>query len=183
MGSRQTLSETERRTLARWAAACAEHVIALFGTDDTDADRVVRDALTRTAAFARGESTAAAEIRRRMEAVKAAGSASTPAGAAAARSVAQAAAVAHLGAHALGAAAYAVKAVSVASPDRPDVVSDEIAWQLAQLTEAERDALRRLPLLGAEATGPLGAGLLTTGVLGEAVRAIQAAVTGAPLPK
>ncbi len=172
--SPQTLSEAERRTLARWAAACAEHVVALFSTDDPDADRIIHDALTRTAAFARGESTAAAEIRLRMEAVKVAGAASPPAGAAAARSVAQAAAVAHLGAHALGAAAYAVKATALAQPDRPDAAAEEVAWQLAQLTEPERDALRQLPLLGAETTGPLGSGLLTKGILGEAVRAIQA---------
>ncbi|MCE1174551.1 MAG: hypothetical protein LWW77_08100 [Propionibacteriales bacterium] len=176
MVSPQTLSEAERRTLARWAAACAEHVVAQFFTDDPDADRIVRDALARTAAFARGESTAAAEIRLRMEAVKAAGSASTPAGAAAARSVAQAAAVAHLGAHALGAAAYAVKAASLAQPDRPDAAGDEVTWQLAQLTDVERDALRRLPLLGTDTNGPLGSGLLTKGVLGETVRTIQAAV-------
>jgi hypothetical protein len=170
------LTEAERRTLARWAAVCAEHVVALFSTDDPDADRIIDDALARTAAFARGESTAAAEIRVRMEAVKAAGSASTPAGAAAARSVAQAAAVAHLGAHALGAAAYAAKAASLTQPDRPDAAADEVAWQLTQLTDVERDALRRLPLLGAETTGPLGQGLLTKGLLGESVRTIQAAV-------
>jgi hypothetical protein len=171
------LTEAERRTLARWAAACAEHVIALFGTDDVDADRVIRDALVRAAAFARGESTAAGEIRLRMKAVTAAGSASTPAGAAAARSVAQAAAVAHVGAHALGAAAFAVKAVATANPDRPDAAREELAWQLAQLTDAEREALRNLPLVGTDTGGPLGSGLLTKGMLGETVRTIQQAIS------
>lgn len=177
MSSPQTLSETDRRTLARWAAACAEHVLALFASDDAAADATVRDALVRASAFARGESTAAVEIRRRMDAVKAAGSATTAAGAAAARSVAQAAAVAHVGAHALGAAAYAVKAVSLAHG--ADAARDEVAWQLAQLTADERAALRLLPLLGTDPNGPLGSGLLTQGILGETVRAIQAATSTA----
>jgi hypothetical protein len=158
--------------LARWAAACAEHVLGLFASDDAAADSTVRDALARTSAFARGQSTAAVEIRLRMQAVKAAGSATTAAGAAAARSVAQAAAVAHLGAHALGAAAYAVKAVSLAHGT--DAARAELAWQLAQLTAEERAALRLLPLLGTDPNGPLGSGLLTQGILGETVQAIQA---------
>lgn len=90
--------------------------------------------------------------------------------------MAQAAAVAHVGAHALGAAAYAAKAVAMASPGRPDAASEELAWQLAQLTDAEREALRNLPLVGTDAGGPLGSGLLTKGMLGETVRAIQEAV-------
>ena len=77
-----------------------------------------------------------------MMAVKAAGAATTAAGAAAARSVAQASAVAHLGAHALGAAAYAVKAVALAHADQPELARDEVRWQLAQLTAEERTALR-----------------------------------------
>jgi hypothetical protein len=157
--------------LARWAGACAERVIAQFTSDDAGALTTVQGALARTFAFARGESTTAIEIRRRMEAVKAAGSATTAAGGAAARSVAQAAAVAHVGAHALGAAAYAVKAVSLANG--PDAARNELTWQLAQLTPAERAALRLLPLLGTDPSGPLGSGLLTRGILGETVRTIQ----------
>ncbi|MBA3021776.1 putative immunity protein [Propionicimonas sp.] len=176
MSSAQTLSEADRRVLARWAAVCAEHALPLFNSDDSTADLIVRDALARAAAFARGESTAAAEIRLRMAAVKAASSASTPAGAAAARSVAQAAAVAHLAAHALGAAAYAVKAVTLARPDHPGAAGEELAWQLAQLTDVERLALQQLPLLGTDPNGPLGSGLLTNGILGETVRAIQQAI-------
>jgi len=108
-----------------------------------------------------------------MVAVKAAGSAATPAGRAAARSVAQAAGVAHMGAHALGAAAYAVKAVSLAHPGKPEVVAQELRWQLEHLTTAERLVLRQLPALGADPSGPLGPGLLSTGILGETIRQIQ----------
>lgn len=179
MASIQTLGERDRRTLARWAASCAERVIVLFDAEEPH-DALVRDALGRTWAFARGESTAAAEIRLRMVAVRAAGLATTPAGAAAARACAQAAAVAHMGAHALGAAAYATRAVALAKPTDPDAVADERRWQLSELTAEERSALRRLPALGSDASGPLGPGLLSGGILGETVRAIQAEVWSAP---
>jgi hypothetical protein len=39
-----------------------------------------------------------------------------------------------------------------------------------------RTALARLPLLGEDSSGPLGTGLLASGALGEAIRAIQAAL-------
>jgi len=146
--------------------------VSLFVADD-EAVEQVQDALARTIAYARGESTADAEIAKRMIAVKAAGRATTPAGAAAARSVAQASAVAHMGAHALGAAAYAAKAVSIAEPDRVD---DEVHWQLDQLTADEQVALRRLPLLGDDSAGPLGPGLLSRGVLGTVIEQIQSSV-------
>ena len=172
MASIQTLSETDRRTLARWAVACAERVLPLFDAD-TDAQAAVTEALGRAREYSRGRGSTAEEIARRLVAVKAAKSATTPAGAAAARAVGQAAAVAHMGAHALGAAAYSVKAVALANPDDPESADREIDWQLAQLTDAERMALRQLPPLGADASGPLGPGLLTSGVLGTTIRRIQ----------
>ncbi|MBB1510745.1 putative immunity protein [Tessaracoccus sp. MC1756] len=176
MTSIQTLSEPERRAVARWAAACAEHVLPLFEADQ-QAEELIRDAVARAHAFARGESTAAAEIKLRMVAVKAAGAATTQAGAAAARSAGQAAAVAHMGAHALGAAAYAVKAAALANPQRPDSAEEEVAWQLSQLSAAEREALRLLPELGST-SGPLGPGLLAQGILGDTIRHIQATIMG-----
>ncbi len=177
MTSTQTLSDTERRALARWAAACSARVRPLYAAD-AEHEEQIRDALARALAYGHGESTAAAEIRNRMVAVKAASAATTPAGAAAARAVAQAAAVAHLGAHALGAAAYAVKAVSLAEPADRQTVSGEISWQVEALDDEQRTALRRLPALGAEPTGPLGPGLLSRGILGEVIRRIQAEVGG-----
>ena len=79
---------------------------------------------------------------------------------AAARSAAQASGIAHMGAHALGAAAYAAKAAGLAAPDRPGAIDDEVRWQLARLTAEARAALRRLPPLGDDSAGPLGPGLL-----------------------
>ncbi|GHD17139.1 putative immunity protein [Nocardiopsis kunsanensis] len=78
---------------------------AIFWAEAPTDNRAL-DAVARTRTFNRGELEASGEIRRRLLAVRAAGAATSPAGAAAARATAQAAAVAHMGAHALGAALY-----------------------------------------------------------------------------
>ncbi len=175
MASIQTLSDSDRRTIARWAVACAERVLPLFESDP-QAMRDVEDALVRARAYSGGRSTAAEEIGKRLVAAKAASAATTPAGAAAARAVGQAAAVAHMGAHALGASGYAVKAVSLAHPKSPDAVQEEIRWQLSQLDDTERSILRQLPPVGSNSSGPLGPGLLAGGVVGATIREIQADV-------
>jgi hypothetical protein len=79
-----------------------------------------------------------------------------------------------MGAHALGAAAYAAQAAGLSRPDQLDAVRDEIRWQLEQLTPEAQTALRKLPLLGENTSGPLGPGLLSRGVLAMNIRAIQA---------
>lgn len=173
MRSPQALSEADRRIVASWAADCAERVLAIFESE-SPADSRPRDAIARTRAFARGELDAAGEIRRRFVAGRAARDVTTPAAIAAARAAAQAAGVAHMGAHALGAAAYAVKAAGLSRPDQFDAVRDELCWQLDQLTPEVKTALRQLPRLGEDTTGPLGPGLLSRGVLATHIRAIQA---------
>lgn len=175
--SPQTLTEIDRRLVAAWAADCAERVLPVFETDVLADDRV-RDAIERARAFARGELTAAGQIKRRFVAGRAARVAKQPAAAAAARSAAQAAGVAHMGAHALGAAAYAVKAVTLSTPDG-GAGSKEIRWQLGRLSSEQAEALQRLPLLGENPSGPLGGGLLVSGALGATIREIQSAL-GAP---
>lgn len=175
MLSPQSLGDPDRRAVAAWAADCAERVLVLFESEAPDDDRP-RDAIVRARAFSRGELDAAGEIRRRFVAGRAAASARTPAGAAAARSAAQAAGVAHMGAHALGAAAYAVRAVRLAHPDRAgDVAAEELAWQVERASMDVVAALRTLPALGTDSSGPLGAGMLATGDLGDAIRALQVA--------
>lgn len=173
MASPQTLDETDRRIVAMWAADCAARVLPLFEAEAPDDDRA-RDGIERARAFGRGELDAAGEIRRRFVAGRAAHSARSPAARAAARAAGQAAGVAHMGAHALGAAAYAASAVSLAATDAEAARRSEVAWQLAQLTEEMRSALRRLPALGEDSAGPLGAGLLATGALATTIREIQA---------
>ena len=177
MPSSQTLSEADRRLVALWAAGCAERVLAVFESE-APSDGRPRDAIARARAFGRGELDAAGQIRQRFAAGRAAHAVQHPAAVAAARAASQAAGVAHMGAHALGAAAYAARAASLSSPDRPTAVDDEVAWQLQQLTEEQRIALRRLPLLGEDRAGPLGAGLLASGTLGTTIRGLQAGLHG-----
>lgn len=171
MASPQTLSEADRRLVALWAADCAERVLPMFEVEAPDDDRT-RDGIARARAFGRGEVDAAGQIRRRFEAGRAAQSVKAPASVAAARAAGQASGVAHMGAHALGAAAYAAKAAALAAYDQEVARHAEIQWQLGHLTTGTREALLRLPLLGEDPSGPLGRGLLATGILAATIREI-----------
>jgi hypothetical protein len=82
-----------------------------------------------------------------------------------------------MGAHALGAAAYAAKAAGLADPDRPEAVDDEIRWQLTHMSAEVRTALRALPPIGENSSGPLGSGLLASGQLGIIIRDLQDGLT------
>jgi hypothetical protein len=174
MLSPQSLSEDDRRIVAAWAANCAERVLPLFDQEAPDDDRA-RDGIARARAFASGELDAAGEIRRRFVAGRAAQAASPPAGNAAAWAAGHAAGVAHMGAHALGAAAYAAKAAQLTTPDSRGAA--EIAWQVANMNQAVKTALQRLPKLGENSSGPLGSGLLASGALGENIRSLQSALS------
>lgn len=174
--SPQTLSEFDRRLIAAWGADCAERVLWLFEAARPGDDRP-RAAIARTRAFARGELNTSTEILRRFVGGEAAREVKSPAAAAAARAAGQAAAICHMGAHALGAAAYAVRAASLAAPDRADASTDEIGWQLAQLTADVRTALQALPPVGESRSGPLGPGLLASGQLGGIIRELQAGIS------
>jgi hypothetical protein len=176
MGSPQTLSEGERRIVAAWAADCAERVLDLFEGEAPEDSRP-RDAIVRTRAFARGELGVVEQIRRRFIDGGAARGVKSSAAAAAARAAGQAAAIPHMGAHALGAAAYAAKAAELAAPDRPEVVVEEIGWQLGHMSPPVRAALRQLPPVGENSAGPLGRGLLASGLLGTIIRDLQAGVS------
>jgi hypothetical protein len=171
--SRQTLSEGDRRIVAAWAADCAERVLWLFEAEAPQ-DRRPREAIARTRAFARGELDVAEEIRRRFVGGGAARDVRAPAAAAAARAAGQAAAVAHMGAHALGAAAYAAKAAGLAAPNQHVAVAQEIRSQLSHMSAPVRAALRLLPRLGEDPSGPLGPGLLASGVLSTIISDLQA---------
>ena len=172
MTSPQALSELDRRLVAAWAAACAERVLGLFEAE-RPADGRPRAAIARARAFARGELPIGEEIRRRFADGGAARDVKSPAAAAAARAAGQAAAVCHMGAHGLGAAAYAVRAASLAAPDRPGAAADEIRWQLTHMTADVQAALQALPPIGEDRSGPLGPGLLASAPLGEIIRDLQ----------
>ena len=177
MGSPQTLSEADRRVVAVWAADCAERVLGLFEAEAPEDGRP-RDAIVRARAFAAGDLRVAEMIRRRFNGGGAARDVKAPAAAAAARAAGQAASIPHMGAHALGAAAFAAKATGLAADDGPAAVSEEIRWQLGHMSAAAATALRLLPPVGENPSGPLGPGLLASGLLGTIVRDLQAGLVG-----
>ncbi|AHI21719.1 hypothetical protein B843_01635 [Corynebacterium vitaeruminis DSM 20294] len=184
MASPQTLSEQDRRLVAGWAAACAARVLPLFEAEVPN-DLRVRDGIERVRAYGRGELESAGEIKRRFEAGRAAGSTKVPAAVAAARAAGQASGVAHMGAHALGAAAYAAKARFLAAAQGQEEAERcaEVEWQIAAMSPEVRRALAQLPELGTNSSGPLGKGLLTAGVLGMTISEIQAALADATQPR
>jgi len=133
-----TLTDSDHRLLALWAASCAEHVLHLFEAA-RPRDPRPRHAIERARAWVRGEISM-------TESRTAAGHANAAArdlrGAArhAAYAAAQAAAVAHVAAHELGAAAYAIKAARAAAPEqeRDSAGRFECRWQRDQLPDAIR---------------------------------------------
>lgn len=134
-----TLSDEDHRLLASWAATCAEHVLGLFESARPTDERP-RQAIEHARAWVRGEITMS---RARAEAGAANAAARDLDGPArhAAYAAGQAAAVAHVAAHELGAAAYAIKAVRAATPEgeRDRAGRLECRWQREQLPEAIRE--------------------------------------------
>ncbi len=134
-----TLQDEDHRRLAVWAADCAQHVLHHFEQARPDDDRP-RRAIELGRAWARG---AIRWQEARMAAGHANGAARDLAGAPrfAAYAAAQAAAVGHVAAHELGAAAYAIKAVrAAATQDNGDAAGrSECRWQRAQLPDEIRE--------------------------------------------
>jgi hypothetical protein len=129
-----TLEDADHRLLAIWAADCAEHVLELFEQVRPD-DRRPREAIEHARAWARGE-VPMMVARARAGHANAAARDLTGAPRFAAYSAAQAAAVGHVAAHDLGAAAYAIRAVQA---DAGDVAGrDECSWQRERLPERIR---------------------------------------------
>lgn len=135
-----TLSDADHRLLALWAASCAEHVLPLFEAERPD-DRRPREAIEAIRAWTRGEITMMAS---RAAGGHAMGAARPLRGAArhAAYAAGQAGAVAHVAAHDLGAAAYAIKAARAAAPggeaEAHAAGCRECRWQHEQLPDAIR---------------------------------------------
>lgn len=125
------LTDADHRLLALWAAACAAHVLELFEVSNRD-DARPRAAIEAVRAWARGET--------KMMATRAVGGRAMAAarplrGASrfAAYAAGQAACVAHVPEHDLGAAAYAIKAAAAAAPRDRDAASAERDWQRQQI--------------------------------------------------
>ncbi|WBB73652.1 hypothetical protein O7602_29000 [Micromonospora sp. WMMD1128] len=134
-----TLTDDDHRLLALWAADCAEHVLDLFEAVRPDDPRP-RAAIEHIRAWVRGEVTMMVS---RAAGGHAMGAARDLRGAArhAAYAAGQAGAVAHVAAHELGAAAYAIKAVRAAAPDGlvDEAGRAECRWQRDRLPAAIRD--------------------------------------------
>src|SRR4026209_2623168 len=128
-----TLTDSDHHLLALWAASCAEHVLDLFESARPDDPRP-RQASDRVRAGVRGEFKM---MRARAAGGHAMAAARDLRGAArhAAYAAGQAGVVAHVAAHELGAAAYAIKAVRAAAPNGASETAGrlECRWQRDQL--------------------------------------------------
>jgi immunity protein 5 of polymorphic toxin system len=133
-----TLMDLDHRLLALWAATCAEHVLAHFEAVQPG-DARPRQAIEHIRAWTRGEVTM---MESRAAGGHAMGAARELRGAArfAAYAAGQAACVAHVATHQLGASAYAIKAARAAAPGCEEHAGRlECAWQRKQLPDAIRE--------------------------------------------
>lgn len=134
-----TLTDSDHHLLAGWAASCAEHVLHLFEAVRPEDPRP-REAIAHIRAWTRGEVTMTQSRTAGGHAMGAARDLRGPARHAA-YAAGQAAVVAHVAAHELGAAAYAIKAVRAAAPQGESEAAGrvECRWQRDQLPEAIRE--------------------------------------------
>ncbi|GAA1900949.1 putative immunity protein [Lapillicoccus jejuensis] len=136
-----TLGDEDHRLLALWAADCAEHVLALFEVA-CPGDERVREAVAAARSWAAGET---AMMAARAVGGHAMGAARPLRGAPrfAAYAAGQAACVGHVAEHDLGAAAYAIRAVTAAADaageDGAAAGVRECAWQRDRLPGAVRE--------------------------------------------
>jgi hypothetical protein len=134
-----TLTDDHHRLLAEWALVCAEHVLGLF-EDYQPQDSRPREAIDAGRGWIRGEVRMTDSRRMAFEANAAARDMPDPVKFAA-LSAGQAAAVPHVAAHDLGAAAYAIRAVgaNVPASDAAQARAAERDWQRAQLPADVRE--------------------------------------------
>jgi len=133
-----TLSDANHRLLGLWASGCAEHVLPLFEGAMPGDDRP-RRAIELSRAWVRGEIS----MRQALKASDSRSTARNVSGAAkyVAYSAAQAVAVAHVAAHELGAAAYAIRAAQAAADeaDCKRAGRAECQWQRERLPDEIRE--------------------------------------------
>ena len=134
-----SLTDADHHLLALWAAECAEHVLELFESVRPEDPRP-RTAIEHARAWVRGE---VRMMQARAAGGRAMGAARDLRGAPrhAAYAAGQAGVVAHVAAHELGAAAYAIKAARAAAPEGQSDAAGrrECRWQRDQLPEAIRE--------------------------------------------
>ncbi|MBC8084637.1 MAG: hypothetical protein H7Z21_15675 [Hymenobacter sp.] len=134
-----TLTDANHQLLALWAAACAEHVLHLFEQANAD-DKRPRRAIELARAWVKGE-IPMKQAHQAAFAANAAAKGMPEAAKPAALAAGQAVGVAHVAAHELGAAAYAIRAVreSVGKEDKEATGRSECQWQRDQLPDAIRE--------------------------------------------
>lgn len=134
-----TLTDEQHRLLADWALLCAEHVLHLF-EEHQPGDSRPRDAIDVGRAWIRGEVRMGDAHRAAFQANAGARGLADPARFAA-LSAGQAVAVAHVAAHELGAAAYAIRAAGACVPgdDAARARAKEREWQREHLPPAIRE--------------------------------------------
>ncbi len=134
-----TLTDEHHRLLAEWAAVCAEHVLHLFEQERPD-DTRPRDAIGVGRAWIRGEVRMREAHRTAFVANAAARGMPEPAKFAA-LAAGQAVAVAHVAAHDLGAAAYAIRAAaaSAVASEAESARIRERDWQRERIPAEVRD--------------------------------------------
>jgi len=134
-----TLTDEHHQLIADWALRCAEHVLPLFEQERPDDNRP-RDAISVGRAWMRGEVPMKDAHQAAFVANAAARGLPDPAKFAA-LSAGQAVAVAHVAAHDLGAAAYAIRAVIAAAPgdQGPARGIREREWQRERIPAELRD--------------------------------------------
>jgi len=133
------LDKRDHRSLALWAADCAEHVLPYFEEQYPSDDRP-RKAVEAGRAWARGEIALGEARAAAFAAHAAARDADQAAARAAARAVARAVATAHVAGHAGHAATYAVTAATYAAVPIavPIAAAQERDWQCRHLPKRLR---------------------------------------------
>lgn len=134
-----SLTDEDHHLLALWAAQCAEHVIGLFEAERPD-DVRPRHAIEAARLWVRGDMPM---MQTRAAGGHAMGAARDLRGAPrfAAYAAGQAAVVAHVAEHDLGAAAYAIKAAAAAAPSghEEEARRSECRWQRGRLPGPVRE--------------------------------------------
>lgn len=138
----ELIGETDHKTLAIWASACAERVLPYFEDTYPD-DQRPRQAIDALQAWIKTGVFKMAVIRQASLAAHAAArevGADTPARSAA-RAAGQAVATAHVPSHAYGPAIYAQQAIYRATgpSDAAEAVARERAWQYQHLCALRND--------------------------------------------
>lgn len=134
-----SLSDDHHKQMALWAALCAEHVLWVFEKSSKDDNRP-KEAIAKTRAWANGEIRTTESKVAAYYANESGRSVPKPAKYAA-YSAGQAAVVAHVPEHGLGAAAFAILSIMEESgiENRVEKAREEWSWQKSKLPIEIRD--------------------------------------------